>query len=301
MGQDAGRSQGPAIWRWGFIVGGSAGALGIATAVATLALTTGATLLLDGIVVLLVLALYFAGGLLVARQTGSVGAATLSGVVAGIFSAILREIAAVFVTLSRPLPTLTTTGVDEGTLRAVAIIISVVFILLLFGGLGAGMAALGGIVGRRRSFTPSYPVPYPGMPGYPMPQGYGPPPGYPMPQGYAPPPGYPMPQGYGPPPGYAPLPGYPAPMWYSPIPGMPVYPPPPPPPHGVSAAPGSQTYPPAIYPSPAGETARPQTETPAQVEPEREPDQPALTRSEQPEAPAYAPPAPPAPAEQHPE
>lgn len=230
VASELGRPNGPAVWRWGFIIGGSAGALGIAAAVATLALTAGASLLFDGICVLVVLALFFVGGLLVARQTASLGAATLSGVVAGIFSAILRDIATLFVAFSRPLPMLTATGISDSSYHALFVIGAVIgafIVLLIFGGLGAGLAVLGGLAGRPRYTTP-YPVMYPGAPVY-MPPGYSAPtypatmypaPGYPLPQGYGPPPGYPMPQGFGPPPGYAP-PGYPVAGWYPPPSGYP--------------------------------------------------------------------------------
>lgn len=236
-----GRSKGPAVWRWGFIFGGCAGALGIIAAVAASTLVAGAALLLDAVFVLIVFALYFAAGIFAARQTGSVGAATLAGLVAGIFSAILREIAAIFLTLNRPLPALSTTGtgLDPSTTQSLIVvfaIIGAVLVLLLFAGLGAGVAALGGLVGRPRSsgaYPYPYPMMYPGtqpMAGMPGSQGF-PPPGYPtyptMQPGFTPPPGYPMPQGFGPPPGYTPgyAPGYPpAPgAWYPPAPG---YPPP---------------------------------------------------------------------------
>ena len=299
MGQDVARPKSPAIWRWGFIFGGSAGALGIAAAVATLALTAGLSLLLDAVFVLLVLALYFGSGLVVARQTGSVSAATLSGVVAGIFSAILREIAAVFITYNKPLPAVTTTGLDVGSLRTVIVVISVLFVLMIFGGLGAGLAALGGLAGRPRSAMP-YPVMYAGTPGfppqgYPMPSGYGPPPGYPMPQGYGPPPGYPVPQGYAPPPGY-PVPqgfdpsgyapsAYPPAGWYPPAPAMPSYPPPLP--NGASS--GSRTFPPTIEPSPTGSVEQTAQSNPADALGEAVP--PSLLAAEQP---VYPPPPPPA-------
>lgn len=300
MSQDVARPKSPAIWRWGFIVGGSAGALGIASAVATLALAAGVSLLLDAVFVLLVLALYFVGGLMVARQTGSVGAATLSGVVAGIFSAILREIAAVFITYNQPLPAVPATGFDVGSLRTVIVVISVLFVLLIFGGLGAGLAALGGLAGRRRPAMP-YPVMYASMPGfppqgYPMPPGYDPPPGYPMPPGYGPPPGYPIPQGYGPPPGY-PVPQgfdppgyasstYPSAGWYPAAPAMPSYPPPPP--NGASAAPGSRTSPPTIEPSMTGSADQATQSEPADAPGEAFSPAPLAT-----EQPAYPPPVPP--------
>lgn len=298
MGQKDGRARGPAIWRWGFIVGGSAGVLGIISAVATLALETRVSLLLDVVFVVLVLAMYFVGGVFVARQTGSIGAATLSGVVAGVFSAILREIAAVFVAYSQPLPALSTTGLDEGTLRTVLILIGVVFVLFLFGGLGAGLAALGGLAGRTRASYP-YPLPYPGMPGYPppgfAPPGFAPPgfvppgfvpPGYPLPQGavppgympspYAPPPGYPMPQGFGPapafgPPAYPPMPGYQMPQGYP----SSAWPP--------SAPEGPPTSPP---PSPAAVHT-------GSVPVEAQPMQPVQSVDTQVETPDYPPPPPP--------
>lgn len=275
-----GRSKGPAIWRWGFIFGGSAGALGIIAAVAAPALSNGAGLLLDAVFVLLVLALYFLAGLLVARQTGAVGAAALGGLVAGIFSAILREIAAIFVVLSRPFPELNTSGLDPSTYQSIfviGVIVGAVLVLLLFAGLGAGLAALGGLAGRPRT-TMLYPMMYPGMPaiaGTPGMPGYPGYPGYPaMPQGYAPPaPGYPMPQGFGPPQGYAPQ-GYPPAGWYPPAPGYP-----PPPPADQPGMPSEQSQNGSVdQPAPGAATAQPDSMPPT---------------SPQPEQPIYPPPLPP--------
>lgn len=278
-----GRSKAPAVWRWGFIFGGCAGALGIIAAVAASTLVAGAALLLDAVFVLLVFALYFAAGIFAARQTGSVGAATLAGLVAGIFSAILREIAAIFVTLNRPFPALSTTdtGLDPSTTQSlivVGVVVGAVLVLLLFAGLGAGVAALGGLVGRpRHSGAYPYPMMYPGMQpmaGMPGSQAF-PPPGYPtyptMQPGFAPPPGYPVPQGFGPPPGYTPgytpgyAPGYPpAPgAWYPPAPG---YPPPPTP---QTESVGEQSQNSASQPSSDNATPQPDSMPPTAPQPEQ--------------------------------
>ena len=181
---------------------------------------------------LVYLALFFVAGIMAARQSGSVGAASLAGLLAGGVGALVNSVASLIVTFVFP-TTLTSLGAsstltsDTSAFYIVGFVVGLIFGLLIWGGLGAGLGALGGLIGQNQ-FRAAHPEL--AQPGYYAPAPYaGYPPGYPP----APPMG-----AYPPPPG-----AYPA------YPAYPPYPPPPP------AAP----YPPvpSVEQPPQGETSSP--------------------------------------------
>jgi hypothetical protein len=240
----------PAV-RWGVMFGAVAAALGIIEGViyaaTTDSQTTGSTGTLSGtslantgltcLFFLVSLALYFLAGMLTARQTGTVGSAAISGLIAGAIGGLVGGIANAAVVLTHPslltnVVGVPPSGIDLHSLEVVASIFGVVLRAAIFGGLGAGLGALGGLAGRgnapRQQAMAGYYGPPPGtypLPGAYPPPGYAPPPGYPAPPMYPPPPGYPPQPVYPPPPGYPPQPAYPPPGGYS---QAPSYPPPPP-------------------------------------------------------------------------
>jgi hypothetical protein len=236
----------PAV-RWGVIFGAVAAALGIIGGVIYAAtvdgLTIGSTGALSGtnlascLFFLVDLALYFLAGMLTARQTGTVGSAAVSGLIVGAIGGLIGGIANAAVVLTHPnlltsVVGVPPNGIDVHSLEVVASIFGVVLRTAFFGGLGAGLGALGGLAGRgnapQQQAMAGFYGPPPGMyplPGSYPPPGYAPPPGYPAQPMYPPPPGYPPPPMYPPPPGYPPQPAYPPPGGYS---QAPSYPPPPP-------------------------------------------------------------------------
>src|SRR5260370_40955077 len=101
----------PAV-RWGVIFGAVAAALGIIGGVIYAAtadgLTIGGTGTLSGtnlascLFFLVDLALYFLAGMLTARQTGTVGSAAISGLIAGAFGGFIARIAHAAVVVTHP-------------------------------------------------------------------------------------------------------------------------------------------------------------------------------------------------------
>ncbi len=174
------------------------------------------------------IALMFVAGMLTARTTGSVGAGSLTGLVAGLAGALVGSGVGLVLVLTVIAPQI---QVPEGSsftqsqIQGIIIggaIFGLVGGLLLDSGIGAGMGALGGLVGSNRYQQTHPPQPYqesfyPGTMG--QPGAYPPPPPYAMPPSPA-----------QTPPPYAGQPGYP------PYPAQPGYPPtpetPPPPQQG---------------------------------------------------------------------
>jgi hypothetical protein len=183
---------------------------------------------------LVYLALFFVAGIMTARQTGRVGAASLAGLLAGGVGALVNATVSVIQLFVFPttLSSLGATGAlnpDTSDSLMVSVIIGAViggvFGLLIWGGLGAGLGALGGLIGQNqfRAAHPelAQPYAYAPYPGYP-PAGY--PPAPPMGAHPPPPPGaYPPPPGAYPPPPVTPYPPTP-PTEQSPQSG--TYPPP---------------------------------------------------------------------------
>lgn len=253
----------PAL-RWGLIFGGIAALLAIISSATSLlgpttvtpsnVYTSGGTVAaytgLRCLFFLVMLALFFLAGMFTARQTGTVGSGTLSGVIAGLFGGVVAGIASAILLFTREsnlLPDTTSTVPNGQAIVVIGAIFGIILSIALYAGLGAGVAALGALAGRgnaaaRNGYPPMTP---PGMyPRYP-PAGF-PPPGYPQQQGmYPPQPGYP-PQQPGYPPQYPPQPGYPPQQgMYPPPPPPGAYPPPPPP--------GAYPPPPGAYGPPQGE------------------------------------------------
>lgn len=173
------------------------------------------------------LALTFVAGMLTARKSGSVGAASLTGLVAGLLGALVGGIIGIVAVLAVVAPSIhipAGSGISQSTMSGIivgAAIGGVVLGLLVDGGIGAGVAALGGLVGRgsyeqanppqqyQQSFYPGSQYggqpyapppppaqPYPGAPQYP-PQPFAGTPQYPPQQypGQEPPPPPPPYQG----------------------------------------------------------------------------------------------------------
>jgi hypothetical protein len=253
--------------RWGVIFGAAAAVLGIIDGVVYAAtagsLITGSSGTLSGgalanagltcLFFLVDLALFFVAGMLTARQTGTVGSAAISGLIAGAIGGLIGGVANAVVVITHPdllnMPSLSQSGIDVHSLVVPAAIFGVVLRAAFFGGLGAGLGALGGLAGRgnapRQQAMAGLYGPPPGsypLPGtYPPPGGMYPPPGTYPPPGYAPPTDYPAQPMYPPPPGYPPQPVYPPPPGYPP---QPAYPPP----GGYSQAPSYPPPPPAESP-----------------------------------------------------
>ncbi|GER89557.1 hypothetical protein KDW_37190 [Dictyobacter vulcani] len=195
-------------------------------------------LLVTGLDWLIVLGIFFLVGVLVARKAGKVGSATIGGVWAAIFDGVPYAILAIIIfysyTLNQNLEHLTTSSSSRTigpeamrSILAASGLFGIVFGLLFTIGIGAGMAALGGLLGRSL-FNKAHPnpmagMPYPGQPfvGQPYPQPGQPPyPGQQYPQPGQPPyPGQPYPQ-----PGQPPYPGQPYPQPGQPYGSQPSYP-----------------------------------------------------------------------------
>jgi len=171
--------------------------------------TAGVALLVGCGLDLVYLALFFVAGIMTARQTGGVGAASLAGLLAGgvgalVNSAISVALLIVFPTTLSSLNSTSSLGPDTTTLVIVSVV-GAIFGIAIWGGLGAGLAALGGLIGQNQ-FRAAHPelaqpyayAPYAGYPPAPPVGAYPPPPpgaypSYPAYPPYAPPPTTPYP------------------------------------------------------------------------------------------------------------
>lgn len=146
---------------------------------------------LNAVVYLAELALLFLAGMFTARRNGKVGSATIAGLIAGAIGGPLGTILALSITFVGWIPPTTPSGgfdIRHTTLFIGAIIAATLF-LLFYAAFGAGVGAIGGLIGKI-SYQSRHPVP-----GYPYPGAYPPPGGYPQPQpGAYPPPPQPYPQ-----------------------------------------------------------------------------------------------------------
>ncbi|GHO82086.1 hypothetical protein [Dictyobacter formicarum] len=140
------------------------------------------TLFVTGLAWLLDLGFFFLVGTLAARKTGKVSTATVAGVWTAVFDGVLYAIFSVImlyaVTLNRVSGAYQQSSsgqqISPETARSLMVaggIFGVVMLLLLTIGIGAGMGALGGLLGRslaRKSGNPylAGPLPY-GQPPYP--------------------------------------------------------------------------------------------------------------------------------------
>ncbi|HEX3269829.1 MAG TPA: hypothetical protein VHR15_04210 [Ktedonobacterales bacterium] len=217
-----------AVVRWGLTFGLIMAALGSTSAIVSRLLetslisgqatpeqflpTAGGALLIGCGLDLVYLALFFVAGIMAARQSGSVGAASLAGLLAGGVGALVSGAVSVillFVLPSAvsPFGAINSDTSDSAVMAGVVVgaVIGLIFGLLIWGGLGAGLGALGGLIGQNQfraahpELVQPYPyayAPYPGYPPVPPMGAYPPPPpgAYPPPPGaYPPPPGAPYP------------------------------------------------------------------------------------------------------------
>src|SRR5579871_5438011 len=166
------------------------------------------------------LALYFLAGMFAARETGRTGSGAISGLLAGVIGGAISAVISLVAALTVPAADWYAVFADahvknvSSPSAAKAAGIIVVLLLAVVGlafatGIGAGVGALGGLLGKGQNRGPVNPYQQSFYQG--SPQGFSPPPGYPPtggypPQGSYPPPG--MPGSY-PPPGAYPPPGYP--------------------------------------------------------------------------------------------
>lgn len=199
------------------------GAYNVATQTATGSSTSnlfGPSLFIGCGIFIVDLALMFVAGMLTARATGSVGAGSLTGLVAGLVGALVGSgigIVLIITVITPQIQIPTGSPFTQSQMQGIIIggaILGLVGGLILDSGFGAGMGALGGVVGSNSYERAHPPQPYqesfyPGAMG--QPGAYPPPPPYAMPL-------YP-PQS---PPPYAGQPGYP------PTPEAPQQPPQPP-------------------------------------------------------------------------
>jgi hypothetical protein len=212
-----------AIVRWGLLFGGIMALLGSADAIVTILLegslagdlstvrafttvTLASSLVSCGLNVVY-LALFFVAGILTARRTGKVGAGALAGLLAGgLGKLITGTVTVTLLFLSRALfPTSRAGGIPIVPAAGTAqIVITAIGGLVIWCGLGAGLGALGALVGQSQFRTahpelaqprpyasaPYPPGPYPGYPPVPPMGAYPPPPSgaYPPPPGTYPPP-----------------------------------------------------------------------------------------------------------------
>ncbi|HEX6796477.1 MAG TPA: hypothetical protein VF116_02045 [Ktedonobacterales bacterium] len=217
--------------RWGIIFGVIIGVIGIiSNVILRVALgpvlssgnqqeiinASGGLLAFTCVPCLLYLVLLFVSGIFPARDTGRVGQGAIGGLIAGVVGAIVSGVVGLIVDAVNPLTIPSSAGATSTISPAGLGIVGIIIDLIILGGLGAGLGALGGLIGKNQYRGPT--AAYQGS----MYQGMGQMPGYPPPPGY---PQYPQqpqqPQGY--PPAQQPeQPQYPQ------NPGS--YPPPPPPP-----------------------------------------------------------------------
>ena len=213
-------------FKYALMIGGGLGVIGALNALLALTPMGLAVRGLVGILIFLVaLAGFLVTGMLTARQTGTVGSGAISGLLAGIIYAVIAYVVNAVVVILDPSAITSALNTALGPSGAanpplptqqlvlISAVVDVVCGGLLLAGIGAGMGALGGLIGqsqyRGKNPQPAFGAPYPGMPGaYPPPPGYNP--GYgpvPPPPGYGQAPGaYPPPPSAYAPPAYPPQP-----------------------------------------------------------------------------------------------
>ncbi len=160
------RQGNPAV-KWGLIFGGLLLIVGLinlgiqyatgsldpnaATALAAQPGRIGLLLGLGCLFFLIEVGLFFLAGMFTARENGRVGSAAIAGLIAGVVYAIVGAIVEVLTLngrLSQALP-----NASAARLHSIFIVVVIIVVLLVFvfsGGIGAGIAALGGLVGRNQ-------------------------------------------------------------------------------------------------------------------------------------------------------
>lgn len=145
-------------------------------------------------------ALYFLAGMLAARANGKVGSGALAGLIAAAIGTVVGGAISIFTLTNLSFTPPADSGIDPAQYASIlqgVLIISAAIGVIVGLGIGTGIAALGGLVGRGQHeaahplgamegsmYTPMYPPsalgPYTPAPGYPppsMPSAYPPPPG----------------------------------------------------------------------------------------------------------------------------
>jgi hypothetical protein len=104
---------------------------------------------------LVFLGLMGAAGFMTARAGGTIGAATMSGLVGALIAAVGTIIALAIIvgSLSSSCVTNNNTGVSSQTLLTAGGIFAGIFVSLIGLGIGAGAGAMGGLMGRRPAAT----------------------------------------------------------------------------------------------------------------------------------------------------
>jgi hypothetical protein len=238
----------PAVFRYGVIFGvvGLAIAVGktvVQTVRQNIGLSGGSLVLVSCVWFIATLGLLFAAGIMAARETGRLAAGTWAGTIAGVIPAAGIGIIVSLQVLSEPSNSLSARGSAYLVGFGIGILISVALLVLIGGGIGAGLGVLGALWGRAqyRSTHPqayqAYGAPYPLYPPYGASPTAPPYPGM-LPSPYPPYPPYTPYPPYGayPPPGqyppsdthgsqYGQVPDYPPPPPDIPRPSQPGYPP----------------------------------------------------------------------------
>ena len=167
------RQGNPAV-KWGLIFGGLLLLVGLidlgiqfatgsldpnaATAIAAQPGRIGPLLGLGCLFFLIEVSLFFLAGMFTARENGRVGSAAIAGLIAGVVYAVIAAIVEVITLNGRFAQILP--NASAARLQSIFIVVAIIVVLLVFvfsGGIGAGIAALGGLVGRsqyERTHTP---------------------------------------------------------------------------------------------------------------------------------------------------
>lgn len=144
----------PAV-KWGLACGGGVAVVYVVQSAASLFEVGGRFSSLWGYVAFLIyLALYFGAGALAARDTGSVTTGAMAGLVAGSAGTAAGGLISILVIAGNLHTYAEANGLTRAGFRPAAIVILAVIFLaiavLLAAGFGAGLGALGGMVGRAR-------------------------------------------------------------------------------------------------------------------------------------------------------
>ncbi len=183
--------QGSGAIKWGLIFGLILGVLNGLRA--TIILVPGARLfgVTRGGEIILALAAFFLAGLLAARQSRSVGAAAVAGVITAVVATVISGAVSIASFVIAPRAFALANGLGPRLrgfghpILLVSIIVSLIMTLLVYAVIGAGVGALGGLVGRGSSPAAPHPpqdpptvhTPPQQLASYPtMPNAYAPPP-----------------------------------------------------------------------------------------------------------------------------
>jgi hypothetical protein len=123
------------------------------------------TLLLDVAFFLAMLALTFVAGVSTARKTGKVGLGVFAGLLAGVLGSLVGSLASLVAHLTLLAPyayASTDGGANQGQAQGLLVSGATFWLiagLLVYGALGAGMGAIGGLVGQN-SYQRAHPLAY---------------------------------------------------------------------------------------------------------------------------------------------